>query len=256
MKRLDAHGDRMKSYEKQKTESKFLRGVPLYARIDGRGFSKFTKGMNRPYDADMSSIMVKVTKYLVEETGALTGYTQSDEISLCWLEPDIKKDIFFSYKKQKMISTLSALATAKFVELALVKFESRCKKRLPTFDCRMFSLPNEYELMNCFFWRYKDAIKNSISMAAGEVCDPKPLEGKSSQERKALLLANGIRWEDYPQFFKEGTFIKKYAVKKVNSELVEFTRHKFKCVDLRFSDLSTEDRISLIINKLGGTIKE
>ena len=60
--------------------------------------------------------------YLVEETGATTGYTQSDEISLCWKQESYKRDIFFAGKIQKMVPTLSALATAKFVELALRRF--------------------------------------------------------------------------------------------------------------------------------------
>lgn len=122
MKRLDALGDRLKSYERMETSQTFLKGVPVYARIDGRSFSKFTHGMERPYDERMSEIMKEVTRYLVEETGACTGYTQSDEISLGWWVPDLKSDIFFGYKKQKMVSTLSALATAKFIQLALTEF--------------------------------------------------------------------------------------------------------------------------------------
>ena len=39
----DALGDRMKAYERQETEQRFIPLLPIYARIDGRGFSKFTK---------------------------------------------------------------------------------------------------------------------------------------------------------------------------------------------------------------------
>ena len=46
----DALGDRMKAYERQETELRFIPLLPIYARIDGRGFSKFTKGFARPYD--------------------------------------------------------------------------------------------------------------------------------------------------------------------------------------------------------------
>jgi len=55
----------MKEYEAQETARRFLPGLPIYARIDGRGFSKFTKGMDRPYDARMSNAMVSATKVLV-----------------------------------------------------------------------------------------------------------------------------------------------------------------------------------------------
>jgi tRNA(His) guanylyltransferase len=44
----DSLGDRMKSYESRESDRRFLPMVPVYARIDGRGFSSFTRGMERP----------------------------------------------------------------------------------------------------------------------------------------------------------------------------------------------------------------
>ena len=81
----DELGDRMKFYEGFETSRRFLPGLPLYARIDGRGFSKFTHGMNRPYDQRMIDAMVATTRILVEKTHATVGYCQSDEISLVWI---------------------------------------------------------------------------------------------------------------------------------------------------------------------------
>ena len=160
----DSMGDRLKGYERMETDRRFMKGLPIYARIDGRGFSKFTRNMERPYDERMSKIMIEVTKYLVEETHALTGYTQSDEISLCWTTDTFGGEVLFDRKIQKLTSTLAALATAKFVELALTVFPEECARRLPTFDARIFTVPNLAELANCFLWRVNDAIKNSIQM--------------------------------------------------------------------------------------------
>ena len=39
--------DRMKKYESQ-NDKKLYTNLPIFARLDGRCFSKFTKGMNRP----------------------------------------------------------------------------------------------------------------------------------------------------------------------------------------------------------------
>lgn len=247
MKRLDALGDRLKGYEKQETSQTFLKGVPLYARIDGRSFSKFTRGMERPYDERMSNIMKEVTKYLVEETGACTGYTQSDEISLGWYVPDLKSDIFFAYKKQKLVSTLSALATAKFVQLAMNEFPENCNRRLPTFDARVFSVPNEVELMNCFLWRVQDAVKNSVYMASYHYFSHKNLQGVNTHQMKDKLMGIGINWNDYPRFFKEGSFFKKELYLKsidegdcLRSRVVEMDRFD------KFCDLSTEERVNFI----------
>lgn len=82
----DAMGDRMKAYERRETERRAMRGVPLVVRVDGRSFSRFTRGLARPYDQDMADLMVEVARYLVEQTQAKVALTQSDEISLI-LEP-------------------------------------------------------------------------------------------------------------------------------------------------------------------------
>lgn len=252
MKRLDALGDRLKSYETQETGDKFLPMVPVYARIDGRSFSKFTKGMKRPYDENMSRIMVEVTKYLVEETNALTGYTQSDEISLVWLQEHPKSDIFFSGKKQKMVSTLAALATAKFLELALQYWPNKCTKRLPTFDTRVFQVPNKTEGMNCFLWRVQDAVKNSITMAASHHYSHKQLHGKNGNAKLDMLMDVGVNWNDYPQFFKEGSFIKRMQYTKTVGEN-ECLRTQVVCVALdKFGDLNSEERTEFIFAKYFG----
>lgn len=60
----DDLGDRMKFLEGFETARRFLPGLPLYARIDGRGFSKFTKNMARPFDEQMVRAMVDTTKIL------------------------------------------------------------------------------------------------------------------------------------------------------------------------------------------------
>ncbi len=49
----DSFGDRMKMYEGAEAQRKFLPGLPIVARLDGRGFSRFTKGLERPYDQRM-----------------------------------------------------------------------------------------------------------------------------------------------------------------------------------------------------------
>jgi len=74
-------GDRMKMYESS-TESSIPHNEFLILRIDGHKFSKFTKGMKRPQDKVLRESMVKTTKALCKEFGAVTGYHQSDEITL------------------------------------------------------------------------------------------------------------------------------------------------------------------------------
>lgn len=205
---MDDFGDRMKMYENQESGRRFIPTLPVYARIDGRAFSKFTKGMARPYDAAMTTAMIETTKYLVEETNAKLGYTQSDEISLVWHSPDIKSEIFFGGRVQKMTSQLAALASVKFLELAQNIWPEKVKHRLPTFDARVFTLPNQVEAANCFVWREMDATKNSVSMAAQHYFSHKQLQGKGrTAMMDMLMLEKCINWNDYPAFFKRGTYV-------------------------------------------------
>lgn len=75
MRGQDNFGDRMKTYERIETGQKFLPLAPIYARLDGRSFSNFTRGMDRPFDRRFSEVVQEVTRYLVKETGATLGYT-------------------------------------------------------------------------------------------------------------------------------------------------------------------------------------
>lgn len=216
---MDELGDRMKSYEARETERRFLPMLPVYARIDGRNFSAFTRGMGRPFDALMIAAMVETTKGLVEWTHARIGYTQSDEISLVWQGERHESGIFFNGKIMKMTSVLAALATTLFVRsIRWAGFGLEYENRLPHFDCRVLQLPNRAEAANMILWRELDATKNAISMAARSVYAHRELDHKNGAEMQEMLFAKGINFNDYPAAFKRGTFVRREAVERGFSE--------------------------------------
>lgn len=218
----DTLGDRIKQYEEVETNRRFLPLLPVCARIDGRSFSKFTKGMNRPYDIAMSNAMIETTKFLVDKTSADIGYTQSDEITLIWKNDKEDSSIFFDGRVFKMTSNLAALATAKFMTLALTNWPKKLENTLPTFDARVFQVPNIDEAVNTVYWRVQDAVKNSISMASSAYYSHKELQGKNSKDKQEMLFAKGINWNDYPVFFKQGTFISRQKIlRELTSEELE-----------------------------------
>jgi len=216
----DEFGDRMKMYERMETGRSFMPGLPIYVRLDGKCFHNFTKGLERPFDEPMRRAMADVTKYLVDETNAVFGYTQSDEISLIYYTDSYKSQVFMNGKIQKMVSILAAMCTARFNQIAVElwpnKFEGNYN--IPVFDCRAFTLPSKTEAMNAILWRVKDAVKNSVSMAASCYYSPNQLEGKSESERQDLLMERGVNWNDYPRIYKEGSFIQRRKVVKVLSD--------------------------------------
>lgn len=206
----DEFGNRMKAYEAVETARRLDVRLPIYARIDGRSFSRFTRGMDRPFDVRMTRAMVETTKYLVGETHAIVGYTQSDEISLLWQAEGDAADVLFSGKVQKMTSVLASMAAAKFATVCPDGY----RERLAHFDCRVFQLPSQIEAANAFLWRAMDARKNAVSMAAQAHFSQKALHGKGQPDMLAMLREIGVEFDDYPGFFRNGTFARRANIER------------------------------------------
>jgi tRNA(His) guanylyltransferase len=209
----DPLGDRMKLYENIEAGRQLIPLLPTLARIDGRAFHSFTKGLPRPYSNILSSAMLETTRILVKETNACIGYTQSDEITLAWYSPDIQSQIYFNGRICKIVSQLAAQATLHFYR-CISETLPEYKNKLPTFDARIWQVPSKMEAVNVFIWREQDAIKNSITMAALSVYSHKSIQGKNSETKLEMLLKKGINWHKYPTFFKRGTYIQKVQTER------------------------------------------
>ena len=202
----DDLGDRMKEYERAEAGRRLMARLPILARIDGKRFSKFTQGLRRPYDERLSRLMVATAQHLVEQSAALVGYTQSDEINLLFYEDDLKSQVFLDRRIQKLTSILASMATG--------FFNAHLSQELPEkvgtvalFDCRVWAVPTKDEAANVFLWRELDATKNSVSMAARVYYSSAELHDRNNAELHELLFQKGVNWNDFPPFFKRGTFL-------------------------------------------------
>lgn len=218
----DSLGDRMKAYEAA-TEFRLMPLLPTLARVDGRAFHSFTRGLRRPYDEAFTNCMLETAGALARETNACMAYTQSDEITLAWVSNDPKSQIWFDGRHSKMVSQLGALATLYFYRACRAWLPAEYAAKLPTFDARVWQVPTRMEGANVFLWREWDATKNSISMAAHSVFSPAELHGKNgSQKQEMLFMQRGINWNDYPASFKRGTYIQKRQVfRKFSAEEID-----------------------------------
>lgn len=214
----DEFGNRMKFYEKNFGNLEYLMPmIPVLVRLDGKTFHTFTKGLKRPYEPGLSELMIATTKFLVEETNALIGYTQSDEITLLLYQPNYKSSIYMSGRTQKINSVLAAKCSTFFSESLgeyLPTKDKLPKNKRPVFDCRCFNVPDKFEAVNVFLWREQDATRNSVSMAGQSLYSHKQLQNKSRAEIQELLHKKEINWNDYPTFFKRGTYVQKKAMLK------------------------------------------
>jgi tRNA(His) guanylyltransferase len=207
-------GDRMKLYESAEAGRRLMPLLPVIARLDGRAFHNFVRGLNRPFDERLSRLMIETARFLVREAVAVVGYTQSDEITLAWVPTEYDSQIFFDGRVQKMTSTLAALASSYFNRRLPEFLPPEYADRLPVFDCRVWNVPNASEAANTLLWRELDATKNSISMAARAYYDHAAIHEKTGSELQELLHRKGVNWNDYPAFFKRGTYLRRETVRR------------------------------------------
>jgi len=213
MKR-DALGTAMKAFEAAACPADLSADVPIYARIDGRGFSRFTRGMARPFDPAMTALMRTTAQDLLEETGAVYAFTQSDEISLVWAPGDAATEALFGGRVIKTVSVLAGMATAFFTRAllrpgsGLESYADRC----PHFDARVCQMPDEKSTADMIAWRGMDAERNAVQMAAQAHFSHKHLQGVRIRDQKALLSGVGITIEDYPGAFRNGTQMSRVRV--------------------------------------------
>lgn len=221
----DDFGDRMKSYEMAEAGRSLMPLLPIIARIDGKSFSKFTRGLGRPFDERLSRLMIDTVQYLVLETNAVLGYTQSDEITLAWYYRNYEQTPWFGGRTQKMCSVLASITTAYF-NANKAEILPEKKDRFALFDCRVWNVPNIVEAANCFLWREQDATKNAISMAANHYYSHNELHKKNGSDMQEMLWQKNINFNDYPAFFKRGTYVKRKKIEQYapNNELVIRTK--------------------------------
>lgn len=210
---FEAMGDRHKAFESRETMHRLMPGLPVLVRLDGRAFHTFTRGLARPYDERLSRSMIETTKYLVDHTHASVGYTQSDEISLAYPNTDPNNQVMFDGRVQKLCSILAAMATAKFNQQILANIPEKAHL-LPLFDARVYQYPTLDLAAESFVWRETDATRNSLTMAAHAYYSHKELHKAGYARKHEMLHAKGLNWNDYPDFFKKGTYVRREAVLK------------------------------------------
>jgi tRNA(His) 5'-end guanylyltransferase len=234
---------RMKEFYEFIPKTKLMRRTPVILRIDGKAFHSFTRGFKKPFDEILINSMQETMKYLCENIqGCVLGYTQSDEISLLLVDyKNLNSSAWFDYEVQKLCSVSASMATLAFnkafsknVNRYLADHEDirnwigeimcegdldvdyyqhllEAEEKGAMFDARCFNIPKE-EVTNYFYWRQKDASKNSVQMLGRAYFSHKELHNKNgSQIQDMLMLEKGINWNNLPTTQKRGSCcIKEY----------------------------------------------
>ena len=210
-------GDWCKWLEKNFSPEIMIPTLPVIIRIDGNNFHNWTKGLNRPFDESLTSLMVDTTKFLVQETNAVIGYTQSDEITLILYSDDRKSSIYNDGKKQKILSKLTGKCVSFFNERRLFHLPNH--NRAANFDCRIYQTPSLHDACVQLLWREIDASKNSVSMLAQSLFSHNELHNlNANQMQDKMFSEKGVNWNELPSKLKRGTYIKRIKTSKPFSQ--------------------------------------
>ena len=218
--------DRMKEYENCYSY-KIPNRSYVVIRLDGKGFSKYTKYFKKPFDDILSNVMDVATVELCQYMNPLFAYTQSDEISLVFnTVGNLDAEMIFDGKLQKMCSISASKVTTSFNKTMLrllsmlVYTPEEVIKKINSndfyeidavFDSRVFVLPDINEVVNYFIFRQQDCTRNSVSMAASAYFSHEELEGKSGSDKQEMLFSekqinrNRVAFISY--VFIDATFI-------------------------------------------------
>lgn len=177
-------------------------------RVDGRAFHTFTKKYNKPIDERIMNAMVSATKDWIKEFNGLIGYTQSDESTV--ILPRYEKDSLSELPYGGRVSKLVSLSASYFT-LMFNKYmgDSQWKAM---FDCRIFQVDSEDDVVGVLRWRQLDGYRNGITSLAASKRSNKELEKLGTKQRQDIV-------REYQEFDKykahhilHGTFVKKNEV--------------------------------------------
>lgn len=200
-------GDWCKWLEKNFSNEIMIPELPVIIRLDGNNFHNWTKGLDRPFDTRLVDLMTETTKFLVQETNAVVGYTQSDEITLILYSDNRKSSVYNDGKKQKILSKLTGKCVSFFNERRAVLIPDHGK--IANFDARIYQTPSLEDACAQILWRENDATKNSISMLAQSIFSHKELQGLNTSQMQDKMMEKGVNWNDLPTRLKRGSYVKR-----------------------------------------------
>lgn len=194
--------------------------MPLLARLDGRSFHSFTKGLPRPFDQRLINCMTETAQFLLKEFKADLVYTQSDEITLFW-NTDAEKEIFFNGKIFKLNSVIASSCSVFFYK-KILEFLPEKSDKVPVFDCRTWQVPSLHDVSDVFIWRQLDAVRNSINSLAQANFPHRELQNKNKKEVLEMLENKNIFWKDLEMGIRRGYYFSKYQ----QEEELDFTNRE------------------------------
>lgn len=213
--------DRIESYQ-ESYNFKLLNRVPLIICLNGRGFSRVTSLLEKPYCGEFAESMLSTTLKLCGEVeGSLFGYQYHDEIVIVVRNDQNPETVpWYDNKLQKICSITSSIASLHFNTYIKNKDLSLIGDSL--FTSQVFVVPNMAEAVNALIYKQQQNFHLSIQFACfyellkkyDKVNIKEMLSGLSVDEKVDLLKQEcGIDFNGYPASFRRGSAC--YKIPKV-----------------------------------------
>ncbi len=217
-------GSQIKILEKE-IESNIPPDNFYIVRLDGCCFRTFTRGFEKPFDLHIVESLEKTTADLVKKFNAITGFCQSDEISLlfskCNKELKENQTHIYNGRIQKICSILASYTSVRFTHyLKEYTLELKLEYKINNgvmFDARIIIPVNHKVVLDYFLWRQQwECSRNAIMAIAQKHYSAKELHKVSTKNAIELLKEKGIDIYSgiYSKNCLHGTYIKKILVNK------------------------------------------
>jgi tRNA(His) guanylyltransferase len=214
--------DRIASYQ-MAADFKLLPRLPLIICVNGRGFSKLTSLLDKPYCPKLAECFLSTTLRLCSEIeGVIFSYQHNDEIVIVIRNDQSTETLpWFDNKIQKISSISSSIATLHFNQCASAIDLNLMGDGL--FLSQVFAVPNIMEAINTLIYKQQHNFHTSIQFA----CFYELLK-KYSKENIKQMLSNlsidekidllkqecQIDFHQYPSAFRRGSAC--YRVAKIS----------------------------------------
>jgi len=190
----------------------------IVVRIDGRGFSKFSKkhAFEKPNDKRALDLMnAAATEVLRSIVDVVLAYGQSDEYSFVLQE----NTALFERRSAKLATTIATAFTAEYCMQWSTFFpHTPLARPYPTFDGRCVCYPKRRILRDYLNWRQADCHINNLYnttfwnlVLKGDMSPfdaEQALQGSVSSTKNEILFSKfGINYNNEPEIYRKGTVL-------------------------------------------------
>lgn len=216
--------DRIDSYQ-ESTDFKLLNRLPIIICVNGRGFSKFTSLLDKPYCPQLADSMFStMLKLCTDVDGTLFAYQHNDEIVLVVRnDQSPETEPWYDNRVQKICSVTASIATLHFknyLDTLDLNYVGE-----PIFTSQAFVVPTVGEAINTIVFKQQQNFHTSIQFACFyellkkyDKNTIKEMLNRLSVDEKVDLLQQecDVVFNEYPHAFRRGAGC--YKVPKVVSD--------------------------------------